>query len=245
MIDFSYEQVKVFVLVCLVFSIFYINLISKKGKITGKSILKEGIASTIVYTVCFIFIILGISILNQMIETNSVHFIGILGVVFWFFIIIILILNCLKKDFNIQIKILNDNIKENIYEIILPKITKYLILIIGLIFMSIACLAAYECRKNVIQAILIVIVGIIFALPGLFMILKESKNDKINKFFTIDTLMGIIFILFGILFGIFIIVGSKDNAIKKYFMGTIIGGIFIISGIYLLKLEKDYRNKEE
>ena len=244
MIEFSYEQVKVFILACLIFSILYMKLISKKGKITGKSILKEGIASTVVYAVCLVFVILGMSILNKMIETNSVHFIGVLGVLFWFFIIVIWILSCLKKDFDIQIKILNDKIKENLYENIFPKISKYLILIIGVIFMSIAFLAAYECRKNVIQAILILIVGSIFALPGFVMILKENKNDKVNIFFTIDTLMGSIFILFGIVLGILIIAGSKDEFIKKFLIAIVISGIFITSGIYLLKLEKNYRNKK-
>ena len=245
MIEFSYEQVKIFILACLIFSILYMKLLSKKGKMIGKSILKEGIASTVVYAWCFVFVILGISILNKMIETNSVHFIGVLVLLFWFFIIIIWILSCLKKDFDIQIKILNDNVKEKLYENILPKISKYLILIIGLIFMSISLWAAYDCRNNVIQAILIIIVGSVFALPGLFFFLKESKNDKINKFFTINILMGIIFILFGIVFGISIIVASEEEFIKKILISIIISGIFITSGIYLLKLEKNYRNKKE
>lgn len=125
----------------------------------------------------------------------------------WYMMCFYIICICLKKDFNIEFKKIT-NIGKKIKEFIFTKILKYVLLGIPLFFSVLTFWAAYDSRENIVQSIILIIVGCVFGLPALIIynFIKEEpsknkdKEKKSSKKITINIIqiMGIIFILFGI-----------------------------------------------
>lgn len=131
---------------------------------------------------------------------------SILIVSVWWIICFAIICACLKNDFNIEFKKLT-NVGKKVKEFIFTKLLKYILLTIPLFFSILTFWAAYDCRENILQSIILIIVGCILGLTVLFFynFIKEatsnkSEEKKISKKSPINIMqiMGVIFILFGI-----------------------------------------------
>ena len=184
MISFSNEQVKRFIVGMVIFTIFYIILLIKKRKEDLKLIcIILGIRSCIAYSVCFIFVATGVSILDYMIKTNTFHIAGLFIVLVWFFIVFKGMTIILKQDFDIkdeEKKKLNKNIEK-----LLPEIAMYGLALACLLFMGVVFCAAYTCMNNIFQCISLVIVGSLFfgtpAIMIIFVKIKSLINRKDKK----------------------------------------------------------------
>lgn len=210
MIEFSNKHIEIFVIGIAIFTVLYLWLFSKKGKDKNIRGYIDALKSCIFYGVCSIFIIVGIGIVIQTIKQNS----GIIGatIIFlgWLMIALIIVLKLIEKDFNKKFEFLS---KIKVY--IFKYIFKYISLIVPLLFPGLIFYAAYESRDNILQCITLILVGIILIIIE-FSVYKflhdifngKSKEKTINninkeKFqISISQIIGVIFILFGIAFGL-------------------------------------------
>ena len=131
---------------------------------------------------------------------------SILIVGVWYIICFAIICACLKKDFNIEFKKLT-NIGKKVKEFIFTKVLKYVWLTIPLFFSILTFWAAYDCRENILQSGILIIIGCILGSPVVFFCnfrkektpnKRKEKNTSKKSSINIIQIMGVIFILFGI-----------------------------------------------
>lgn len=123
---------------------------------------------------------------------------SILIVSVWCIICFAIVCACLKKDFNVEFKKLT-NIGKKVKEFIFTKVLKYVFLTIPLFFSVLTFWAAYDSRENILQSVILIIVGCIFILPVILLYnFRKEKNTSKKSLINIIQIMGVVLILFGI-----------------------------------------------
>ena len=138
-----------------------------------------------------LFIIVGVGLLRSIFEQNKDAIFGIMIIVLgWYLLCFIAIITCLKEDFNIKFERLT-NIGKKIKKSIRCSL-KYIFLIAFTFAMLICFYAAYDVfidTKNILQIIMLIIVGLIFGsmgyffyrILGIFSLEKSLKKNNIKK----------------------------------------------------------------
>lgn len=203
--EITSEDIRMYLITVLFFSITYILIVLRFGKENFWYNLANGITSSIMWAGILIFVFCGIKFAKEYSNPQNPKgaIISLLGG--WGILFSIVSLNIIKKDFDMEFSFL-----KKCEDFLFKKVFKYLFLFAAIIVGVITLYAAYTCRKNILQCILLVICGITFFMAGYFFYnvldrtykskktIKKIENKRLKPFL-VSKIMGIIFILFGIL----------------------------------------------
>ena len=203
MLEFTFDQVKIFGLFWLCFLFIYTVLMMLRENNKGIDTIIQSIKSSIVIGVLMIFAIIGIFFFIAAINQPDVIIVALLFMICWIATLIIGILVVIKHDFNIEMPKM-EKIKESIFAYV-AKWMRYIVLIIFSIPFIICTVLIFVEKLETFQAIAIFMVGCIFEIFAIFAFntLNLTKTDKKNvltkiNIFNFDKIFGIIFLLIGI-----------------------------------------------
>ena len=182
MLVYTFEQAKIVLIAGLIFSIMYLILYKGKKQSVGGYV--SAIRNCVTYLICGIFAIVGCGLTIKIIEQRTAYM-GLLISVTWYMLCLYLIKRAIQKDFGIDI----DEIKIIKYIFIPYKFILYVIEHLsfigkhgGIILGGIMWFLAYTCRENIVQAISLVLVGIIFGIIYRFTVgIVFDIEDFMNK----------------------------------------------------------------
>lgn len=183
MLEFTNKDIRIFVIGVTIFTVLYLCLFSKKGMNINIRGYISAFISCIMYGVCSIFIIVGLGIVRQAIKQHSENIGYVILCLGWLILSSIIVMKLIEKDFNIKFEFLS-----RIRAFIFKDIFKYIFLIVPLLFTGLTFYAAYVSRDNILQCVVLILVGIIFFIFGIFFFKllnivfnKKAKEKIINN----------------------------------------------------------------
>lgn len=240
MLEFTYDEVKKYLLGVIVFTAIYLLVFYKKGKNKSMIGYMNAIKSCIVYAVIGVFFVVGIGIIKLAFE--QLEYMALLIPLGWLLIIYLVLKECLKNDFDLNISLFNLSQKQKdlAFNIIVRGI-----IALGFAFASgmIFIVAVPDLENQPYGPIPLVIAGVLFGGVAILlavsiynMLFKKNKNSKSNKF-NIKSILYIflsIFILFALLFlsvGIMQIINNNEVDIWLFVFAI----LFIVIPILFVK----------
>lgn len=176
MLEFTNDQVKQYLLGVIIFTLFYMIIYHMKGTRKNVRGYIDAIKSCFIYAVSFIFFIVGIGLVKQFIVEKM--YMGLLIPLGWLVIIYLLLRQCLKTDFDIDISIFRlDPIKKRLlFDVIIRGI---IALGFALASIMIFVVAVPDVENQPYGPIPLVIAGILFG--GVALLLIRSILFKLYK----------------------------------------------------------------
>lgn len=176
MLEFTFDQVRIFFVIALIFSILYLILYKNKGVDKTLKGYILAVKSCIMYIVFAIFIIVGYGLVIAIIAQGN-NYLGIIIPIGWYIICAEGIKGCIHRDFGIMIY------KKDIMGFIFGfmfGILKYL----GVIMGALCFIALYDCiarnEYTIPQIIILFIIGMILSW-GNIKVLKFFKDTSKNN----------------------------------------------------------------
>ena len=163
----------------------YLILYKYKGRKQSVGGYVSAIRNCVTYVICGIFAIVGYGLTIKIIEQKTAYM-GLLIPVTWYMLCLYLIKKAIQKDFGIAI----DGIKIIKYIFIPYKFILYVIEHLsfigkhgGIILGGIMWYLAYTCREDIVQAISLILFGIIFGIIyrftfGIVFDIEDFMNKK-------------------------------------------------------------------